>query len=94
MKTGSDNFRESAIRDIMRYIKSKGTEVIIYEPDLNDKVFLEFDVCNNLAKFKKNSDIILANRLSNDLVDVLDKVYTLIYLERIRCLLFNCKSNF
>jgi UDPglucose 6-dehydrogenase len=76
MKTGSDNFRESAIQDVMRYIKAKGTEVIIYEPDLSGKVFLEFDVCNNLAKFKKDSDIILANRLSNDLADVLDKVYT------------------
>jgi len=76
MKSGSDNFRSSAIQDIIDYIKSKGVEVIIYEPVLKEEEFLNSKVYDNLEEFKKVADIIVANRHEIPLDDVKEKVYT------------------
>ena len=76
MKTGSDNFRSSAIQGIIERLEEKGVEIVIYEPVLEDKKFEGIKVLKNLDKFKKLSDIIVANRFENDLSDVKDKVYT------------------
>ena len=76
MKQGSDNFRKSAIQGIMRRLKEKNIKVVIYEPTLNETVFFDYEVISDLKDFKNSSDLIVVNRMSDDLLDVKSKVYS------------------
>ncbi|WP_339798233.1 nucleotide sugar dehydrogenase [Paenibacillus sp. FSL R5-0744] len=76
MKLDSDNFRQSAIQGVMKRIQAQGIEVVIYEPTINKDEFFQTKLINNIAEFKRISDVIVANRLYDELEDVLEKVYT------------------
>ena len=76
MKVGSDNFRDSSVQGVMKRIKAKGIEVVVYEPSYNEPEFFRSTVIRDLEEFKARSDVILANRITPEIADVKDKIYT------------------
>ena len=76
MKSGSDNIRTSSIQGIIKRLKAKNIKIIIYEPLIKSKKYFDSDLVSNLKEFKKKSDLIIANRISNELTNVIEKVYT------------------
>ena len=76
MKKNSGNFRSSATLEIFKQLKQSGKKLVIYEPSLNDDSYEGVPILNNLQKFKQAADVIVANRMSQDLSDVIDKVFT------------------
>ena len=76
MKAGSDNFRSSAIQGVIEKLQAKNVELVIYEPVVQEEMFEGIKVLKNLDEFKACSDVIVANRLENEIADVKEKVYT------------------
>ena len=76
MKSNSDNFRASSIQGVVKRVKAKGVPVVVYEPTLDAPEFFGFEVTHDLDKFKAKCDVIVANRWSDDLADVADKVWS------------------
>ena len=76
MKKGSDNYRSAAVIDIIKNIKKIASEVIIFEPSIKESSFMGVEVINNLSEFKQRSEVIVANRISEDLLDVKRKVFS------------------
>jgi UDPglucose 6-dehydrogenase len=76
MKAGSDNFRTSSIQGVMKRLKAKGVEVVVYEPVLKSENFFNSPVINDLEEFKRICDVVVANRLTDEINDILPKIYT------------------
>jgi UDPglucose 6-dehydrogenase len=76
MKSGSDNYRASAVQGLMKRIKAKGIEVVVFEPVIDESEFYGSEILNDLKQFKEKCDVVMSNRMVPELLDIRDKVYT------------------